>query len=68
MENIALSFQLRKRSNEDWRKLYFIMIQGKASIIRKELEQNELILLEKAHKLLCDKYHQYEKKVLESMS
>jgi PPOX class probable F420-dependent enzyme len=48
--------------HEDWRKLYFIMIQGKASIIGgKELEQNELVLLEKAHKLLCDKYHQYEK-------
>ena len=29
--------------NEDWTKLYFIMIQGKASIIRgKEPEQNEL--------------------------
>jgi hypothetical protein len=34
------------------------MIQGKASIIGgKELEQqNELLLLEKAHKLLSDKY------------
>ena len=37
------------------------MIQGKASIIgRKELEQNELVLLEKAHKLLSGKYVQYQ--------
>jgi PPOX class probable F420-dependent enzyme len=48
--------------NEDWTKLYFIMIQGRASIIGgKELEQNELLLLEKAHKLLSDKYLQYQK-------
>jgi PPOX class probable F420-dependent enzyme len=48
--------------NENWRKLYFIMIQGKASIIGgKQLEQNELLLLEKAHKLLSDKYLQYQK-------
>jgi PPOX class probable F420-dependent enzyme len=45
--------------NEDWRQLYFIMIQGKASIIGgKELE--ERVLLEKAHKLLADKYVQYQ--------
>jgi PPOX class probable F420-dependent enzyme len=48
--------------NENWRKLYFIMIQGKASIIGgKKLEKNELLLLEKAHKLLSDKYLQYQK-------
>ena len=48
--------------NENWRKLYFIMIQGKASIIGgKQLEQNELLLLKKAHKLLSDKYLQYQK-------
>jgi PPOX class probable F420-dependent enzyme len=47
--------------NEDWRKLYFVMIQGKASIIGgKELEQNEQALLEKAHKLLSSKYVQYQ--------
>jgi PPOX class probable F420-dependent enzyme len=57
--NVAL---LIDEYNEDWTKLYFIMIQGKASIIRgKELEQNELLLLEKAHKLLSDKYLQYQK-------
>ena len=34
--------------NEDWTKLYFIMIQGKASIVGgKKLEQNEMQLLEK---------------------
>ena len=45
------------------------MIQGKASIIGgKELERNELLLLEKAHKLLSGKYVQYHKKsVLENM-
>lgn len=48
--------------NEDWRKLYFIMIQGTASIIGdKELEQRELLLLERAHRLLSDKYLQYQK-------
>jgi PPOX class probable F420-dependent enzyme len=57
--NVAL---LIDEYNEDWTKLYFIMIQGKASIIGgKELEQNELLLLEKAHKLLSDKYLQYQK-------
>ncbi|MGC1928483.1 MAG: hypothetical protein WA667_05870, partial [Candidatus Nitrosopolaris sp.] len=57
--NVAL---LIDEYNEDWTKLYFIMIQGKASIIGgKELERNELLLLEKAHKLLCDKYVQYQK-------
>ena len=63
--NVAL---LIDEYNEDWRRLYFIMIQGKASIIgAKELEQNELVLLEKAHKLLSGKYVQYQKSVLENM-
>ena len=45
--NVAL---LIDEYNEDWRKLYFIMILGRASIIGgKKLEQNELLLLEKAH-------------------
>jgi PPOX class probable F420-dependent enzyme len=56
--NVAL---LIDEYNEDWKKLYFIMIQGKASIVGKELEQNEMLLLEKAHKLLSDKYVQYQK-------
>jgi PPOX class probable F420-dependent enzyme len=56
--NVAL---LIDEYNEDWKKLYFIMIQGKASIVGKELEQNEMLLLEKAHKLLFDKYLQYQK-------
>jgi len=48
--------------NEDWTKLYFIMIQGKASIIGgKKSDQNEMSLLEKAHKLLRNKYPQYQK-------
>ena len=58
--NVAL---LIDEYNEDWTKLYFIMIQGKASIVGgKKLErQDELLLLEKAHKLLSDKYPQYQK-------
>ena len=57
--NVAL---LIDEYNEDWTKLYFIMIQGKASIIGgKELERNELLLFERAHKLLSDKYLQYQK-------
>ena len=56
--NVAL---LIDEYNEDWRQLYFIMIQGKASIVGgKELEQNEQVLLEKAHKLLSAKYVQYQ--------
>ena len=48
--NIAL---LIDEYNEDWTKLFFIMIRGKASIIGgKKLDQNEMPLLEKAHKLL----------------
>ena len=56
--NVAL---LIDEYNEDWTKLYFIMIQGKASMVGgKKLEQNEMQLLEKAHKLLCNKYPQYQ--------
>ncbi len=54
--NVAL---LIDEYNEDWRKLYFIMIQGKASIIGGK--ESELALLEKAHKLLSSKYVQYQK-------
>ena len=56
--NVAL---LIDEYNEDWRKLYFITIQGQASIIGgNELEQSEQVLLEKAHKMLSGKYVQYE--------
>ena len=57
--NVAL---LIDEYNEDWTKLYFIMIQGKASILGgKKLQSNEMSLLEKAHKLLRNKYPQYQK-------
>jgi PPOX class probable F420-dependent enzyme len=57
--NVAL---LIDEYNEDWTKLYFVMIQGKAMILGgKKLEQNEVPLLEQAHKLLRSKYHQYQK-------
>ena len=38
------------------------MIQGKGSILGdKKLKQNEMLLLEKAHELLRNKYPQYQK-------
>ena len=56
--NVAL---LIDEYNEDWTKLYFIMIRGKGSILGgKKLEQNEMSLLKKAHGLLYDKYNQYQ--------
>lgn len=53
--------------NEDWKKLLFIMIQGKAAILgkkrgndeEKQLEEDDK-LLKIAHKLLYTKYPQYE--------
>jgi PPOX class probable F420-dependent enzyme len=64
--NIAL---LIDEYNEDWTKLYFVMIQGRASLISNEKgeQQNDPLLLERAHKLLSEKYHQYQKLVLEHM-
>jgi PPOX class probable F420-dependent enzyme len=60
-ENPSVALLIDEYS-EDWTKLYFIMIQGRASIIGgKKLDQNEMSLLEKAHKLLRNKYRQYEK-------
>ena len=60
-ENPSVTLLIDEYS-EDWTKLYFIMIQGRASIIGgKKLDQNEMSLLEKAHKLLRNKYRQYEK-------
>jgi PPOX class probable F420-dependent enzyme len=59
--NIAL---LIDEYNEDWTKLYFVMIQGRASLIsnKKGEQENELLLLlEKAHKLLSEKYYHYQK-------
>ena len=57
--NVAL---LIDKYNEDWRKLFFIMIRGRASIIGgSRLESNDLSLPQKAHKLLYHKYPQYQK-------
>ena len=58
--NIAL---LIDEYNEDWTKLYFIMIQGRALLIsnKKGVQQNELLLIEKAHKVLSEKFHHYQK-------
>jgi PPOX class probable F420-dependent enzyme len=59
--NVAL---LIDEYDEDWTKLYFAMIQASLISNKKERqEQNELplLLLEKAHKLLYEKYPQYQK-------
>ena len=57
--NVAL---LIDEYNEDWTKLYFIMIQGKGSILGgKKLKHNQISLLKKAQKLLRVKYPQYQK-------
>jgi len=45
--------------NEDWSKLHFIMIHGRARVIGKKSQHGQL--LEKAHKLLYKKYCQYKK-------
>jgi PPOX class probable F420-dependent enzyme len=54
--------------NEDWKKLLFIMVQGKAAILGKKKGNDEDgggvhgddKLLKKAHKLLYTKYPQYQ--------
>ena len=55
--------------NEDWKKLLFIMVQGKAAILGKkkgndegtrEEEDGDDKLLKKAHELLKTKYPQYQ--------
>jgi PPOX class probable F420-dependent enzyme len=44
--------------NEDWKKIWFIMIQGNASLINNiESKQNRLI--QRVHRLLYEKYPQY---------
>jgi PPOX class probable F420-dependent enzyme len=54
--------------NEDWKKLLFIMVQGKAAILGKKKgndegttkEHGDDKLLKKAHELLKTKYPQYQ--------
>jgi PPOX class probable F420-dependent enzyme len=53
--NVAL---LIDEYNEDWKKIWFIMIQGNASLINNiESKQNRLI--QRVHRLLYEKYPQY---------
>jgi len=55
--NVAL---LIDEYNEDWTKLYFIMIQGIALLIDHMSDQDQSRnLIERAHKLLSEKYFQY---------
>ena len=54
--NVAL---LIDEYSEDWTKLTFVMIQGKASIVRKAQQEN--IQLQEAYKKLITKYPQYHK-------
>ena len=53
--NVAL---LIDEYSEDWTKLAFVMIQGKASIASKSLQNTQL---QEAHKKLMTKYPQYQK-------
>ena len=56
--------------NEDWKKLFFVMIQGNASILgrgrgneeedQQEYDNDDDKLLKIAHKLLFQKYPQYQ--------
>ena len=59
--NVAL---LIDEYNEDWRQLVFVMIQGKANLLKQEKEQDDNNdnnqQLEKVHKLLYQKYSQYK--------
>jgi PPOX class probable F420-dependent enzyme len=54
--NVAL---LIDKYSEDWSKLAFVLIHGQASLIG--TKDNEKILLENAHRLLRQKYAQYQK-------
>lgn len=55
--------------DEDWRKLSFVLIQGKAFLINQETEikvdskyhNNHVISIKNIHKLLYEKYPQYNK-------
>lgn len=52
--------------DEDWSKLVFVMVQGRASILvsrrqEQQEENNNNKILETAHKLLSSKYPQYQK-------
>ncbi|HEY7081389.1 MAG TPA: TIGR03668 family PPOX class F420-dependent oxidoreductase [Nitrososphaeraceae archaeon] len=53
--NVAL---LVDEYTEDWTKLYFIMIQGIASVISKSIQGSQ-IRINRVHKLLSKKYCQY---------
>jgi PPOX class probable F420-dependent enzyme len=54
--NVAL---LIDEYSEDWTRLAFVMIQGKAAIITTKTQGN--IQLQEAYKKLTTKYHQYQK-------
>jgi PPOX class probable F420-dependent enzyme len=60
--NVAL---LIDRYSEDWTKLAFVMIQGKASIITSNTQTN--IPIREAYKKLTKKYRQYRKIGLSEM-
>jgi PPOX class probable F420-dependent enzyme len=58
--NVAL---LIDEYSEDWRELVFVMIQGKANLLKQEKKQdnnNNNQQLEKVHELLYQKYSQYK--------
>lgn len=53
--NVAL---LIDEYNEDWKKIWFIMIQGTASLIN-SIESTQNRLIQRVHRLLYEKYPQY---------
>ena len=56
--NVAL---LIDEYSEDWIKLAFVMIQGKASIVVNEVQEEYFTQLQEANKKLMTKYPQYQK-------
>jgi PPOX class probable F420-dependent enzyme len=53
--NVAL---LIDEYNEDWKKIWFIMIQGNASLIN-DIKSKQNRLIQRVHRLLYEKYPQY---------
>jgi PPOX class probable F420-dependent enzyme len=53
--NVAL---LIDEYNEDWKKIWFIMIQGNASLIN-NIRSKQKRLIQRVHRLLYEKYPQY---------
>lgn len=60
-KNPNVSFLIDTYDDKDWKKLSYLMIQGKARIINMI---NDKDIINKAHSLLSDKYFQYKKAIV----